>query len=183
MLRITTNKSNANVKRNTLGGHRVDTFLYFLMHGESVCAQGQPSRWFTNTAFSKWHLRRALCFLGRIKMHEREPRSPWVPRHALWEQPRPHNCHQTEKGRRVLFRGLEETLPRPISLSWSPYGEPFLLRNAWKILSLAWPMVSQSRTLTEIFRQTSALSFSGIFSKTTFNAWKNTNHQVSESIR
>lgn len=71
--------------------------------------------------------------------------------------------------------GRKRYSPRPISLSWSPYGEPFLLRKAWKTFSLAWPMVSQSRTLTEIFRQTSALSFSGIFSKTTFNACKNTN--------
>lgn len=83
-------------------------------------------------------------------------------------------------GGRVFGRGLGQnsshiSLPRPISFSWSPYGEPFLLRNAWKIFSLAWPMVSQSRTLTEMFRQTSALSFSGIFSKTTFNACKNTN--------
>lgn len=111
MLRITTNKSNANVKHNTLGGHRVDTFLYFLMQGESVCTQGQPSHWFTNTAFSKWHLGRVFSFLGRIKMHEREPRSPWVPRHA-------HIIATKQKeGRRVLFRGLEEALPRPISLS------------------------------------------------------------------
>lgn len=112
MLRITTNKSNANVKHNTLGGHRVDTFLYFLMQGESVCAQGQPSHWFTNTAFSKWHLGRVLSFLGRIKMHEREPRSPWVPRHALWEQPRPHNCHQTERRQEGAFQGSGRSLTK-----------------------------------------------------------------------
>lgn len=132
---------------------------------------------FLNSIMGGW------CFLGRIKKHKREPSSPGSP-----DMPSGNNwghiiVTKQKEGRWMHFRGLGETLPRPISLSWSPYGEPFLLRNAWKILSLAWPMVSQSRTLTEIFRQTSALSFSGIFSKTTFNACKNTNKQCLKSIR
>lgn len=50
-LRITTNKSNANVKSYTDRGHQVYTFLYFSMQGDAVWSQGQQARWFTDAVF------------------------------------------------------------------------------------------------------------------------------------